>query len=347
MKETILLIEDEIELQQNLKEILEYNGFALLTADNGLEGLKKLESNAVDLIICDIMMPVMDGYQCIKEVKSQDRLQDIPFIFLSAKASKQDRENGLAKGADDYLTKPISARMLLNAVFALLAKRKLEIQNAPQSGSSEDSSRGMNSPKGSTCDPGSLVQVLERKKKAFESQDWSDLSIHLTHALTIAQRMQDSYKKLFLFKQLDQREIKPSSFSVGDLMLDKINELGAEKFLFRTRVVANICFDREMLDFLLDELLDNALSYSQPRSTVEVEYFGNELTIKNLQAQHLSNVPIHVEAFSGVGSDKGSFENLGLGLFLVQEYCHKNGAKLTHEVNESRYFVVKITFKEL
>ena len=65
-----------------------------------------------DLILCDIMMPVMDGYQCIKEVKSIGRLKDIPFIFLSAKASKQDRENGLAQGADDYLTKPIRLAVL-------------------------------------------------------------------------------------------------------------------------------------------------------------------------------------------------------------------------------------------
>nr|MCU0401593.1 response regulator [Algoriphagus sp.] len=183
MKETILLIEDEIELQQNLKEILEYNGFALLTADNGLEGLNKLEANSADLIICDIMMPVMDGYQCIKEVKSQDRFKDIPFIFLSAKASKQDRENGLAQGADDYLTKPISARMLLNSVFALLSNKKLKIQDSSVVAALEDTFSDKSTPRESKKESGSLFQVLEKKKMAVEAQDWSELSIHLHHAM--------------------------------------------------------------------------------------------------------------------------------------------------------------------
>lgn len=341
MKETILLIEDEIELQQNLKEILEYNGFALLTADNGLEGLKKLESNAVDLIICDIMMPVMDGYQCIKEVKSIGRLKDIPFIFLSAKASKQDRENGLAQGADDYLTKPISARMLLNSVFAALSDKKLKIQNANQPVSQEatDSS----SPKESKKESGSLVQLLEKKKLAVEAQDWSELSIHLHHAMSIAQRMKDSYHKLFLYKQLGNAYSNPSSLPLGELLLDKINEFGPEKFLFRTRVAPNISFDKEMLDFLLNEVLENAISFSIPKSEIEIEYFGIEFMIKNKQTIHPPGHLVDLTPFSRVERD-GSFERLGLGLFLVDSYCQKNDAKLTLQVNELGEFLLKINF---
>jgi CheY-like chemotaxis protein len=343
MKETILLIEDEIELQQNLKEILEYNGFALLTADNGLEGLKKLESNAVDLIICDIMMPVMDGYQCIKEVKSQDRLRDIPFIFLSAKASKQDRENGLAQGAVDYLTKPISARMLLNSVFASLADKKLKIQGSVQPLSPEGSTHETTPPKDSKRDNGSLFQVLEKKKIAVEAQDWSELSIHLHHAMSIAQRLKDSYKKLVLYKQLEHQLTHSSSLALGELIVDKINELGPEKFLYRTRFAPNISFDRNMLEFLLNEVLDNALSFSTPKSAIEIEYFGSELMIKNKQAVHPPGDNITLGPLCRVERE-GSFEKLGLGLFIVDAYCQKNGAKLKHEVNDAGEFIVKISF---
>lgn len=343
MKETILLIEDEIELQQNLKEILEYNGFALLTADNGLEGLKKLESNAVDLIICDIMMPVMDGYQCIKEVRSQDRLKDIPFIFLSAKASKQDRDNGLAQGANDYLTKPISARMLLNSVFAALTEKKLKIQNTIQPAAPESSTTDLAASKESKRNSGSLYHLLEKKKIAVEAQDWSELSIHLHHAMSIAQRMKDSYHKLFLFKQLGQTTPNPSTLSLGELILDKINELGPEKFLFRSRIAPNISFDKEMLDFLLNELLDNALSFSTPKSEIEIEYFGSELMIKNKQTIHPPGHHVDFTPFSRVERD-GSFERLGLGLFLVDSYCQKNDAKLSLQFNEQGEFVLKINF---
>lgn len=124
MKETIFLIEDEIELQQNLREILEYNGFYVVTADNGHDALLKIENQKVDLILCDIMMPVLDGYQFLKIIQNQERFQDIPFIFLSAKASEIDKSKGLEAGADGYLTKPIPAKVLLNSIVGILEKRQ-------------------------------------------------------------------------------------------------------------------------------------------------------------------------------------------------------------------------------
>lgn len=128
MKERILLIEDEIELQQNLKEILEYHNFSVLTADNGIQAIFKIEDQKVDLIICDIMMPEMDGYEFLKIFRTEEKHQQIPFIFLSAKVSTEDKEKGIQAGADDYLTKPISAKLLLNSIFGNLEKKKERIK---------------------------------------------------------------------------------------------------------------------------------------------------------------------------------------------------------------------------
>lgn len=129
MKERILLIEDEIELQQNLKEILEYHGFSVLTADNGIQAIFEIKDQDVDLILCDIMMPEMDGYQFLKIFRTEERYKHIPFIFLSAKVSTEDKEKGIQAGADDYLTKPISAKLLLNALFGNLEKKKERISS--------------------------------------------------------------------------------------------------------------------------------------------------------------------------------------------------------------------------
>ncbi len=345
MNGIILLIEDEIELQQNLKEILEYNGFSIVTADHGQAGVTLLETQDVDLILCDIMMPVMDGYQFLKHIRSQPRFQHIPFIFLSAKASRDDKTKGLAQGANDYLTKPISARMLLNSIFALLADSRLKIQNTPLDLSAEPSPREIHPLKVSKSDSEFLLQLVEKQKKAVEAQDWNELTKQMDHAETLARRMQISYRKLLLYKHRDQKESKPTSLPVGDLILDKINELGPEKFLFRTRFSPNVSFDAEQAHFVLDELLDNAIRFSSPKSPIAVEYFGNELTIKNIPAQNHSNEPLVIEAFSRVGSDNGSFASLGLGLFLAKEYCHKNGAKLTHEVSGSGEFGIIINFR--
>lgn len=127
MKERILLIEDEIELQQNLKEILEHHSFSVLTADNGIQAIFKIKKQKVDLIICDIMMPEMDGYEFLKIFRTEERNKHIPFIFLSAKVSAEDKQKGIQAGAEDYLTKPISAKLLLNSIFTNLEKKKERI----------------------------------------------------------------------------------------------------------------------------------------------------------------------------------------------------------------------------
>ncbi|MCU0399702.1 MAG: hypothetical protein MUE75_01645, partial [Algoriphagus sp.] len=149
---------------------------------------------------------------------------------------------------------------------------------------------------------------------------------------------------LVLYRQLNQVHARPVSLSLGDLILDKINELGPEKFIFRTRLSSNVTFDRELIDFLLQEVFDNALSFSMPKCAVEIEFFGNELTVKNRQGHHPPGHQIPVTPFSKVGND-GSFERLGLGLFLMDAYCQKNEAKLSLEVNNVGEFVVKVSFR--
>lgn len=102
----ILVIEDEPNLLQAMKNILLLEGFEVLTAADGDEGLKVLHSDTPSLILCDIMMPKMSGYEVIKEVKADPKTSTIPFVFLSAKSENEDVQKGLALGADNYLTKP-------------------------------------------------------------------------------------------------------------------------------------------------------------------------------------------------------------------------------------------------
>jgi signal transduction histidine kinase len=129
------------------------------------------------------------------------------------------------------------------------------------------------------------------------------------------------------------------------VILDKINELGPEKFVFRTRSAPSVKFDLNHLHFVLDELLANALSFVMPNSPIEVEFFGQDLSIKNKQSRYKSGDQVPVEPFSGVSEDSSEEGKLGLGLYLIQAYCEKNGAKMNHRVNESDEFILTISFK--
>ncbi|MEW6468768.1 MAG: response regulator [Bacteroidota bacterium] len=122
MTKKILLIEDNKDMRENTAEILELSNYQVFTAKNGKEGVELAQKNRPDLIICDIMMPVLDGYGVLHLLSKNSETANIPFIFLTAKAERSDLRKGMEMGADDYLTKPFDDIELLNAIESRLKK---------------------------------------------------------------------------------------------------------------------------------------------------------------------------------------------------------------------------------
>jgi len=125
----ILLIEDNLEIRENTSEILELDGYQVLVAENGKVGVDLALKELPDIIICDIMMPVLDGYGVLHLLAKQEKTADIPFIFFTAKAERSELRKGMDMGADDYITKPFEDIDLLNAVEARLRKREISKKN--------------------------------------------------------------------------------------------------------------------------------------------------------------------------------------------------------------------------
>ena len=121
---TILLIEDHPQVLDNTAELLEWEGYQVEIATNGREGLEIACRSMPDLVICDIMMPEMDGYEVLKKLSHNPNTNTIPFVFLTAKAEKSERKLGLELGADDYLTKPYESSMLLETIEHCLQKKR-------------------------------------------------------------------------------------------------------------------------------------------------------------------------------------------------------------------------------
>jgi CRP/FNR family cyclic AMP-dependent transcriptional regulator len=122
----ILLVEDNNEIRDNTREILELANYQITTAVNGKEGYEVAIKENPDLIICDIMMPVLDGYGLLHLINKNDSLKSVPFIFLTAKTERGDFRKGMEMGADDYITKPFTDIELLNAVESRLQKIKFQ-----------------------------------------------------------------------------------------------------------------------------------------------------------------------------------------------------------------------------
>jgi len=128
MKKHILLIEDNNEIRENTAEILELANYAVTAAANGKQGVEMALNNKPDLIICDIMMPVLDGYGVLHLIHKNPELSKIPFIFLTAKSERTDFRKGMEMGADDYITKPFSDIELLNAIDSRIKKSEVAVQ---------------------------------------------------------------------------------------------------------------------------------------------------------------------------------------------------------------------------
>lgn len=121
-KTKVLIIEDNDDIRESTSEILELAGYAVIQAVNGKEGVASAVSELPDLILCDIMMPEMDGYSVLHLLGKNQETAVIPFIFLTAKTDRQDMRKGMEMGADDYLTKPFDDVELFNAIEVRLKK---------------------------------------------------------------------------------------------------------------------------------------------------------------------------------------------------------------------------------
>ena len=130
MKKNILIIDDFSPLLEEICDFLKMENYNVFAAENGAEGIRKIIEIKPDIILCDIMMPELNGYQVYEEVSKIPSLSKIPFIFVTAKASPEDYEKGLELGAIDYITKPFEASELLMRIKKHLVgvENKIELE---------------------------------------------------------------------------------------------------------------------------------------------------------------------------------------------------------------------------
>ncbi|MGI9545715.1 MAG: response regulator [Flavobacteriaceae bacterium] len=154
----VLLIEDDTVLRENTAELLELAGYEVVTASNGRNGIQAAKQYRPDVIVCDIMMPQMDGYQVLETLSEDRDSHGVPFIFLSAKTERKDVRKGMELGADDYITKPFEEAELIGAIESRLA-RKLILSELRENGhgdilASEFDIRNIEEFKNFMCDHG-------------------------------------------------------------------------------------------------------------------------------------------------------------------------------------------------
>lgn len=193
----ILVIEDNQDILENTAEILELSNYKVFTAPDGKAGVEMAMANKPDLILCDIMMPELDGYGVLHMIQKNPELQSTPFIFLTAKAEREEIRKGMSLGADDYIAKPFDPTDLLNAIEGRLRKADLVKQKIA------DGLKGMNE----------LITIAGGKKAL---QDF------------VEGRQFDTYKKKQRIYNEGNHPIRLYYVQKGKIKIYKINDDGKE-----------------------------------------------------------------------------------------------------------------------
>jgi two-component system, sensor histidine kinase and response regulator len=328
----ILVIEDEFLIRENLLERLGSEGFDTVGAENGLDGVKLALADRPDLIICDVMMPELDGYGVLRTLRQNPNTAAIPFIFLTAKADKAALRQGMELGADDYLTKPFTKTELLGAIATRLEKHAVVAQHFEEELVSFVQSITDALPE-ELLNPiyhiFSLTQKLMDEHDAIAPQEILAAAEHINESTTYLHRLMENfiiYSKLKSLN-LDSHEVEvlndcrtsnPNTVLM-DVATQKAMQYGREADLTLNIARAGVKVAEQDLRKIGEELIDNAFKFSeagtpvQIRATIDNDIF--QLTIAN------SGCAMTLEQIASIGAcrqfEREFYEQQGLGLGLV------------------------------
>ena len=261
MSNTILLIEDDLALRENTAELLELQGYDILTAPDGLAGIQSAKANIPDLIVCDIMMPEADGYQVLQTLASDPSTNRIPFIFLSAKTEHKEIRKGMDLGADDYLTKPFEEEELVSAIESRLAKSTLMAAREAVAVPVEERIRGLNELKNHFDDNGE-ISTYEAGADIYREGSRAHHVYLILKGVVKSHRMDENGKELIT--QLHQADdllgfgslVDSSARKETATAMEAVELAGLTTSELKELVLENHNLAVELINLLSDDLLE-------------------------------------------------------------------------------------------
>lgn len=342
----ILVIEDEISLLEEILTILNFENFEAKGASDGDMGIRLAREFEPDLIISDIMMPGLDGYEVLRELQDETVTSKIPFIFLTAKSDRTQLRYGMELGADDYIPKPFTRDELLSAIHTRLAKQSVVRQNYEQKLEDLRQSIVLALPHELRTPLTSLVGFAELLMMDAEVADTSQIETMADAIYTAGKRLQRQIQNFLLYAQLDL--IQFDQDGIDQLRRDRLSEPGnvieeaawqvaagrsREPDLVVQTSNASVEISESHLQKIVQELVDNAFKFSSPGARVQVAGSSDtSVYIFSVRDQGRGMTPEQIRnAGAYVQFDRRLYEQqgTGLGLSIVSRLVELLGGTLT------------------
>lgn len=331
-KKKILLVDDEASLRDTISDLLLLNNYSVKTAANGQDALEILDYWTPDIIISDIMMPIMDGNLFHEIVRESNMLNQIPFVFLTAKNDKKEKEKCILNGVDLFISKPFQIENLI-AIIEIKIERFEKIKNAYNIINANDNSHFMheiNTPLNGILDS---INVLMNPKDCLEE---NEVESFYNSIKTSGESINRTLKNSILYQKLKNNKLDfqdNSCSEILDCFLKTKDEISDDDKKLAKRISfdiipAQIKIKEEYLNFILFELMGNALRFSKNDKKIIVagkihnsEYY--ELVIQDfgigLSAEELKEINDNQK----LNRNQKEQQGLGLGLYISKTFMKK------------------------
>ncbi|MGI0487393.1 response regulator [Pantanalinema rosaneae CENA516] len=358
MMKTILVIEDEPTIREIITEFLEDVDFQVISAENGARGIELAVSHTPDLILCDIMMPELDGYGVLTHLRSQPHMATIPFVFLTAKADKPDMRQGMELGADDYVTKPFTRAELLNAVNSRLDKQATVSQHYRHKLDDLRSSISYSLPHELLTPLNGVAGLSDYLKESYktikpdEILEVADLIHRSAKRLTRVVQNTLLYARLHLLSEETDpsREYLSDFVEQPDLMITRAAQTAAidrAADLHLELDTASVRISEPNLIKIVEELVDNACKFSEPGTPIQVRSRSqDDRYILEVSDQGRGMTPTQVADVGAYVQFERKFyeqQGSGLGLAIVRQLVQIHSGELVIDSEPNHHTIVRVS----
>ncbi len=350
----ILVIEDEELLRTSLMELLEIEDYEVIGAKDGVVGLQRANDDKPDLIICDIMMPRMNGYEVIKNLKENPNTETIPFIFLTAKADKVDSRFGMDLGADDYLTKPFNKFDLYNSVKSRLEKQSKVNQKYEAKIQTLKANLASTLPHELRTPLNGILASSQFLLQEVDELDKSEIKELLQTIYISGKRLSQLVTNYLLYSEIEiisydvdacNKLLNQKILSVKELtenvFKNRFEENERELDLRINIVDAQINFSESYYKKICEELADNAYKFSNQDQLVKVTtHLENEIfciKVANINNLNINITAEDVSAYVQFNRDVFEQQGSGMGLAIVKKLMGIYNGKLNIRNLENNY----------
>lgn len=358
----ILVIEDEQILLDEILDVLRFEEYEVVGAPNGIAGFELARQRPPDLIICDIVMPGLDGYGVLQLLRRESTTMTIPFVFLTAKAEKTDRRTGMELGADDYLTKPFTHDELLAAIHTQIQKHVAHVDLAEQRMQSLRTQVLTSLPHELRTPLVSLLgysELLMEENSPIAPDQIAQIGRIMNHSAMRLYHLIENYLTYIEIELIGQdAEWRARLMEMGTVDPASIVEENARAVACKadreSDLILNIGelpavrIDPHYLMKIIEELVDNAFKFSRPGMPVSITALHDERTCtiriadqgRGMTAQQINQVGAYMQFERKMYEQQGS----GMGLIIAKKLVELHDGQFALESLPGRGTVVQLQF---